>query len=584
MQPKLCMRTAAVFAVSVLTMGADSAPGPVLPLTEVEAGLKGEGWSVFAGSEPEPFDVEVLGVWHNVGPDTSYILTRLSGHGLEETGVIAGMSGSPVYVEDRLMGAVAFSWALSQGAVAGVTPIEAMRRMANSQAEGQGGPAGPSSTLPDLFERVDARARLASELGALVRLPEGQSSGLLWSSSGLGVGTRDLLAEAVGPVVSAGQATALGEDLQPGDAVAAVLIDGDLRLAATGTVTDRYGDSILAFGHPFLSMGDIAVPMATAEIVTVVPSLINSFKVGNIGRTIGRFDRDRPSGVRGTLGALAPTLPVTIEINGGRTRHFSVRIARVAPIAGPLVATTLLGALDATTGAGGERELELVAEILLDGRPPLLVRQVFDGPAAAVEAAVHMLSLVGYLENNVLADVDVSGIDIRVDQTPGRRTTRILAAHPSRRVVRAGSSVTLNVELDPYRGESRRHRMEIDLPRDLRPGRYVLLIGDGTSIDAARLELEQFSPVRISQALGFLGGLHSRSELAVLGVAPDRGLNVDGAAMPRLPGSIREIWDAGDRTSVTALGTAIRQEEVEELGVPLTGLVRIDLEVERGEG
>ena len=578
MQRKLCSRVATAGLLGLLALGAAEPPAPVMPLSEVEPGLAARGWSVFAGGEPAPFDVEVLGVWRNVAPDTSYIVARLSGQRLEETGVVAGMSGSPVYVGDRLLGAVAFGWPFATEAIAGVTPIEQMRRMATEAAVPARRASAAPATFGDLLDPPEPHQRLKRELAALRREAEVSSGELLWTSVGLGPRTRDLLGDAVGSVVAAGRSGELPDDLRPGDAVAAVLIDGDLRLAATGTVTDRLGDAVLAFGHPFLALGDVAIPMAAAEILAVVPSLATSFKIGGIGQVVGSFDRDRRAGIRGTLGAVAPTLPLAIAVEGAERREFDVRLARVPPIAGALVAMSLLGAVDVAAGAGGEQSLDLEARVDLGERPPLTLRQSFDGPSASVEAAVHLLSVVGFLMNNAFAELDVRGIELDLVRSPRPRLTRIVAAHPERRIVAPGARVGLAVELEPYRGSASRHLVTVELPADLAPGRYVILVGDGVSIDGARLGLEKVRPSRIEAALKLLDGLHSRSELVVLGVVAARGLVVDGEPLPRLPGSIRSLWSGGG-SRVTPLAAAVREELVEDLGVPLAGLVRVDLEV-----
>lgn len=580
MQRKLCTRSVTLAVLALIAAGAGERLSPVMPLAEVESGLIGKGWSVFSGREPEAFEVEVLGVWQMVGPESSYILTRLSGQGLEESGVIAGMSGSPVYVGDRLLGAVAFSWSFAKEPIAGVTPIESMRRMTSSTPVPARSASVSAGDLVDLLAAPpEPREHLVKALTQLRGARDG-APGLLWSSMGLGSETQSMLSEAVGPMVAAGRAGDLSADLAPGDAVAAVLIDGDLRLAATGTVTDRVGDTVLAFGHPFLSMGDIAVPMAAAEILAVIPSLANSFKVGNIGQTIGSFDRDRPAGVRGTLGVMAPMMPLTIRVLGEAERRFEMRLARIAPISGALVATSILGAVDEANGAGGQQELDVTATLSLAGLAPLVVRQRFDGPSAGASAALHIMSVVGFLANNALAEVEIDSIDLEIKQSRQRRATRIAEVHPDRRVMSPGSKVGLSVQLDPYQGPSWRHRMEITLPNDLPDGPYFLLVGDGTSLDAARLELEKFEPTRIGQALEFLGGLHSRAELGVLGVAVAPGLAVEGELMPHLPGSIREIWGAGAPSGAVEVRTVVRQEVMESLDRPLAGLVRVDLEID----
>lgn len=591
MQRKLCSALALVGVAAagmVSRAAAQPAAAPVepMPLEEVASGQQGRGWSVFSGSDPEPFDVEVLGVWRQVRADESYILGRLAGQGLEESGVVAGMSGSPVYVGDRLLGAVAFSWSFAKEPIAGITPIESMRRMHEGAALP---PArGVAVAAADL---VAARPdeRLLGEQLDLLAGPGDAGNGLLWSLSGFDGRSRQWLERSVGTTIPAGRraatslpGTAGTADLAPGDAVAAVLIDGDLRLAATGTVTDRDGDAVLAFGHAFLGLGDLRVPMAEAEIVTVVPSQINSFKIGNLGEIVGSFDRDRPAGIRGRIGLASPMIPLTVEVVGAATEErFDMRLAPVPVLTGALAATAVLGAIDTVEGAGGERSVDLEATVQLAGRRPLPLRQSFDGPTAGLDAAVHLLAIVGFVLNNPLAELEVERLDVRLALTPEPRLTRVVAAHPARRIVAPGETLEVRVDLEPRRGERYRESVTIDLPRDVDDGRYVLLIGDGTTIDAVRIDLEKFAPRRIEQALEFLGGLRSRSDLSVLGIEARPGLAVGGEAMPGLPGSIRDLWQASGTADAQPLTTAVRRRWDRSLDVPLQGVVRVDLEVRR---
>ncbi|MEZ5331614.1 MAG: hypothetical protein R2991_06085 [Thermoanaerobaculia bacterium] len=323
--------------VGLLVAGAAAAEPEIFPLDEVEPGLQGTGLSVFRGDTPEPFGVEVLGVWRDVSPGSSYILARLTGQGLDTSGVIAGMSGSPVYVGDRLLGAVAFSWPYAQEPIAGITPIETMRQLDSAEPLAPVAAPVPPPAIGLLTGDRLPESLLLDALGGLTARPlQGGSSGLLWSLSGFGEWSRDLLARGLqGGVAAAGRADDSGAgDLEAGDAVAAVLVDGDLRLAATGTVTERSADRILAFGHPFLGLGDLRVPMARAEVVTVVPSRAVSFKLANTGDVVGAFDLDRSPGIRGRIGLTAPTIPVTVSIRGSRQRDFSLRVGSRASAAG----------------------------------------------------------------------------------------------------------------------------------------------------------------------------------------------------------------------------------------------------------
>ncbi len=579
MQRRMCSRGVTIGAAAVFALGANP-PSDVVPLDQVERGLQGQGWSVFSGREPEPFDVEVLGVWQEISPSSSYILARLAGRGLEESGVIAGMSGSPVYVGDRLLGAVAFSWPFAKEPIAGVTPIESMRRMSEGGALPPVRPTA-SVTAEQIVQPVSGVESLRDQLELLGGRVENRG-GLLWSSVGLGGRAGELLAEALGPTAAAGRMESAEEgSLEAGDAVAAVLVDGDLRLAATGTVTDRIGDTVLAFGHPFLGLGDIAVPMAEAEIVTVVPSLASSFKIANLGRIVGSFDRDRPSGIRGRIGLETAMLPLRVTVRGGAAERFEMRLAPIPALTGSLAAAATLGAIDQATGAGGDRSIDLSARLGLTDREPLEIGQNFDGPSASLDAVVHLLNVIGFIMNNGMAELEIEAIDVEIDLVAERRAVRIIGAHASRQVVKPGSRVELRVEMQPWRGDGYRETIELEIPSDLDDGRYILLIGDGTSIDAARLKLEKFAPRRIEQALDFLDNLKGRSQLAVLGVDTKPGYAVGGEALTRLPGSIRGIWRAAPQGAARALATAIRQEVVVEKGVPLEGLVRVDIEVKR---
>jgi len=572
--------------VAVACLLADSAAAEqgIYPLADVEPGLRGTGLSVFRGETPEAFDVEVLGVWREVSPGTSYILARLTGQGLEESGVIAGMSGSPVYVGERLLGAVAFSWPFSQEPIAGITPIETMRELDTAE------PAAPSSAGVARFDpELLTRERLPEDLllGPLSRLTaqpvQGGASGLLWSLSGFGEWSRSLLARGLqGGVATAGRHLVSGAaGLEAGDAVAAVLVDGDLRLAATGTVTERSADRILAFGHPFLGLGDLRVPMARAEVVTVVPSRAVSFKLANTGAVVGAFDLDRSPGIRGRIGLEAPTIPVGVAIRGERDRDFVLRVADLPQLMPTLLAVGILGSLDATTQTAGAQTVGLRIRLDVRGRPSLELQQVFEGEGASLQAALWTLALTGFVLQNDYGEVALEGVEVTLDQTPVRRAARVGAAHPDRRVVKPGDRVTLAVEVRPYRGEPSRRELVVTVPEGLPDGKYFLLVGDGTSMTAARLGVEKSAPETLDQALGLLRSIAPRNRLVASGLFAAAGLRVAGEALPQLPGSIQSLWRAADPVGYETLELAWIPSASIESDVPLTGVTRVDLEVRR---
>jgi len=598
----------------------EPASPPTISVDELTPGQRGYGLTVFTGREPERFEAEVVGVMRNVGPETSYILARLSGHGLEESGVAGGMSGSPVFFDGRLAGAVAFSWPFSNEAIAGITPIAAMRRIpaelavpgtppeirpppvpAEEPAAGRtptaarpGGAGGviisrvsgaPVSAL-DLAARRLPEGLLERELAKLAPpLPGGAVPGIQWSAAGFGPATEGLLRTALGTVAPVGEAPSesAAAGLAPGSPVSAVLIDGDLKLAATGTVTDVTGDGILAFGHAFLGFGPVSVPMASAEVVTVLSSRYSSFKIANVGPVVGAFDQDRQAGVRGRLGAIAPTVPLTLVVDGAERRQYQMRLAALPQLTPVLIAISSLAGLEAASYTGGLQGIDLEARFRLAGRDELTVAQSFDGDAAGTKAALLLLSYAAFLLQNDMAEVAIDGVEVEIRQAREPRTATLVGAHAERTVLRPGDAVALHLEFAAWRGERFRRSLELELPASLPEGRYHLFVGDGASVDVARLAVEKAEPQTLRQALTLLDSLHSNRELVVLGVRASPGLAVAGEVLPQLPGTMRSIWGAAGPGGAQPLRLAVTQTEAVPMPVPIQGLMRVDVRVERRE-
>ncbi len=599
------------------------APLPTIDLGEVRVGQRGYGLSVFAGAVPERFEVEVVGVMRNVSPDTSYILARLTGKGLEQSGVVAGMSGSPVFLDGRLAGAVAFGWPFSREAIAGITPIESMHRISGVQSgvksrvppiEAPNPVPAPAPPLPPVGLADLAAARIPADLlerqwkALQPHLLAGAVPALQWSAAGFGEGSLALLKTALGNVAPGGrtsaaaggggidgarsaQATVVGHapgpadpaKLIPGGSVSAVLVDGDFSLAATGTVTDRIGDQIFAFGHPFLGLGPVRVPMATADVVTVLASQYSSFKIANIGDVVGAFEQDRQVGIEGRLGLTAPMVPMTLEVVGPVPHTFHMRLAALPQLMPLLVGSSLTAGLDSASYASGPQGLDLEARFRLAGHGDLDIRQSFDGDTAGSETASFVIALASYLTQNPLEKVRIESIDVRLTQSAKIRSATLVDAHADHAVVRPGDTVTLDIDLVPYRGDRYRRTTSVHLPEDLPDGRYSLLVGDGASADAARLSLQPGEPLSFNQALALLRSFHSRRDLVVMGVFGGSGLSVAGEAMPRLPASVRSLWTAAASGSAVPLRMAIAQQQVERLPAPIDGLVKVDLDVRRRE-
>lgn len=568
----------------------------IFRVDEARPGQRGYGLSVFAGGEPERFEVEVVGVLRNVVPGTSYLLARLAGRDLERSGVVAGMSGSPVWIEGRLAGAVSFGFVFGKDPLAGITPIEAMRAIPGaadgvvSLAVGGRPAASPRATLAELAALRLPGGLLETALASLARLASPAGLGqpaLLWTAGGFGAAARSRLESALAPLGTFGTggsgapAAPGAAELRAGSAVAGILVDGDLQLAATGTVTERTGDELLAFGHPFLGIGATALPMATAEVVTVVASQASSFKLANTGAVVGAFVFDQTAGVRGRVGAPAPQIPLVVRLGGAAARTVSLRLADLPPLLPALLATGTLGALDVAAAIPAQSlDVELI--LVLADRRTLRMRQSFDGPGAATELLGWLVGVSSYLTLNPLQTVALAGVELAIEPSAEPRGVTLLSVRPDRAVARAGERLGIEATLAPYRGAPVRRRLELDLPSDLPAGRYSLLVGDGASVDGARLEVEPVDPLTLDQALAVLGSLASRRELAVLGLLPARGVAAPGETLPRLPGTWQSLRGlAAGRTDERPLRLAVLQRESLPLDTPLFGLARVEIEIRR---
>ncbi|MEM7482999.1 MAG: hypothetical protein AAF481_17625 [Acidobacteriota bacterium] len=593
--PRLLGSLALIAAlVGLLCASSAFATAPTIDLDEIQPGQRGYGLSVFSGTEPARFEAEVVGVMRNVSPGVSYILARLSGHGLEKSGVAAGMSGSPVYFDDRLAGAVAFSWSFSQGAIAGITPIELMREIPAQGLPSEAPIKAAAGSLAwswrdlatgdlptDLLEK-----ELSRFLGpmALGRTPFGEArTGLQWAFSGFGELGGGVLQRSLGSAAPAGRSRA-SAPIVPGGAVAAVLIEGDLTLAANATVTDVDGEDVLAFGHAFLGAGALDMPLATSEVVMVLSSLSSSFKISNVGPVVGTFSQDRQAGIRGRVGPAPEMIPLRLRMRSGDEPldEYNVRLAPIPALTPALVSLSVLGALEASSYQNGLQGLDITARFRLADYEDLEIEQSFDGGSAVAEASTLVLAFGGFLIQNAFEEIEVESIEIDVSQWPEPRTASLVAAHADRSVVAPGDTVRLFLETTPFRGETERRTLTFEVPEHLNDGKLYLFVGDGPSVDVARFTLEKAEPTNLDQALERLRAYRSKRDLALLAAVEGAGLAAGGELLPELPPSMRSLWGAaGTTASASGVRLKIVADETVASEVPIEGVARIDLQVSR---
>lgn len=559
MLPKMILRlavaVAAFCALGVSPIQADD----ILPFSEVKVGMKGEGRSVFRGNEISRFNAEVIGLMENIAPKRNLILVRLSGEHVDKTGVQQGMSGSPIYVGDRVIGAVAYSWPFSMEPIAGVTPIEEMldiqRRGAGTPGRSRSAPIlpglSPTSALTspaDLVRHFDhylTTGGLRMEaMASLHPIP----TPLLFSgfpASLLGRLDADLAAAGLLAVQagSAGKSGRASDILSPGSAMAVKLVRGDVEISAVGTVTYRDGDRIVGFGHPLLNLGPTAIPLAGAYVHSVLPSLESSFKIASpAADEIGSISQDRTVGVAGSISSPPRLIPVRVEISGNTPRpdRFTFDVMEDSFLSPYLIYASLNGILSSAQKDLGEATLRILegSVIKVEGYDNIQLENLFSGDFASfyTSGTVAYISLL--ILNNEYRPARITGINLNLSYSDERKVARVERVWCGRERARPGEKVPLTVTLQPYRGKEITRTFELTIPEELTPGKLYLQVGDGQTVSRKEEQAAgEFHPKDLAQLIWLINHVRANDKLYVILTRPDNGVLLQGARMPDLPPS-----------------------------------------------
>ena len=573
--------------------------------------MKGYGLTVLHGSLVERFDVEVLGIVPN-SLGRSQIIVRVSGLGLDKTGIVAGMSGSPVYFEGRLAGAVAATWGFSKESIGAVTPIESMLAIDTGDGiAGTGGGARSTSSGAGFSAFAGTLALPEDErLAALQRIVDArpswpvraQASLLAPVAAGfpadtLGRWGRDLvllgipvslvsgeLSPLPGTALQAAERARPAAPIAPGSAVTALLIDGDLQLGATGTVTRVDGKGrFLAFGHPFLGAGMLELPVAPTEVVAVFPSAMLSFKLAYALAPAYRLTNDRDSGVAGRTDRPAALLPVhfRLESEGGPARTLSWGVAKEAALLPVLVAISMDAALTTLDPTPLDRTLQLRVSVGTTAGPFVYADQM-TGPRAKELALLTANVLTGLVAQNEFEDPEISGVDISVVSAPGEKRLRVVEAALSARKVAPGQVLRATVRLADRRGREETRVLSLTVPRETPEGHAIIIVGDGNAASAARLAAQPAEPRTLAGLRTAIARLVPADRLAALLMVPAQGSTTGDDTLSALPPSFALVLSAGgDANAHASVPIRVLAEEFVTLDRPAFGSVRLELEVER---
>jgi len=524
------------------------------PLSEVHKGLEGVAYTVFEGTKPEPMGVEILGVLHNaLGPRQDMILARLEGAKPSYTGVVAGMSGSPVYIDGRLLGALSYRIGqFSKEPICGITPIESMlsvekqhasptRELAVSGDSAPGEPgAGTISTGGDagpMIQPMDTPLVFSGFSPEALKLWKDHAPAGLFPVEGVG-----------GSESNEKQP----EPLQPGSAVSAVLVRGDLDIAATCTVTYIDPKKMLACGHPITQFGPVSMPMTKADVVATLPSPLEAFKIINTTETIGSITEDRESAILGEFGKPARMIPVTLRVTRDgaaaasaagsddkalETLHFEViDQPQITPMA--VMVAVYQGLMQENTYSA-QTTYHVQGSVKLSGYPSVKLNSLVaptDALPANLQTALALGERFTRLYDNAARRTPIESVDLEVAAIPRRLTAEIESAHTSRVEVHGGDTITVEATILPWHGEPHNVRVPVKLPSNLPDGPVRLLVSDGGTLDRL-LQPPQFNaqPLDVAATIAQLNSVHTSDQLYVTLLAPEPQAAIDGRTLTAIP-------------------------------------------------
>jgi len=583
------------------------------PVSQVHRGQIATAWTVFTGTTPEPMEVEILGVLRGArGPGHDMILAKLRGTKPEYTGVVAGMSGSPVYIGDKLLGSLSYRIGqFSKDPIAGITPIEQMLEVRDLPA----GTAWASGSSPNgsVIKTDVSRTGLSNSEGGLaaggmnfqametptvmsgfrpeaVRLWQQRmaGTGLEMVAAGGGSGSSKMEPDGAIGVIS----TSAMASVVPGSAVSAQLVRGDLEVSATCTVTYVDPKQLLACGHPILQAGPVSLPMTTAEVVATLASPLNAFKIINTGDTIGTFTEDRDSAILGVLGAKPRMIPVHINVHGaGADRKLNIEVVDLPGLTPQAVLVSLYDALLENNQSSAETSYHVTGNVNIEGYPPSpldLWAPAGEAGSAQLSAAMQADESFSRLYANADREGAVRAINLDVEAIPRRAQVELEAVRlNSGNIVHAGDTITIEATVRPWQQRERNIRIPITLPARLNAGSLRLLVSDAATLDRALVQprLSNRNNIDLESALAQARNQHPADRIFVSVLVPETQAGVGGQTLSTLPLSMANALEPL-RTShdVNLNGESAIVAGQAPAGGVLNGFQILNLRVEAGGG
>jgi hypothetical protein len=592
---------------SAQAVSAAAAAGPppssvnIFPLSQVHRGLTGTAWTVFEGTVPEPMEVEILGVLHGArGPHRDLILARLHGAKPEYTGVVAGMSGSPVYIDGRLAGALSYRIGqFSKEPIAGITPIEQMLEVRDlPQIQ------GPVQIAKNDASGIESGGLTFSAMETPLMMSGFQPEAIqVWKQQVAGTGLDVISAggglsgsSAAASDKAGGQAHPMGEagdfgPIVPGSAISLQLVRGDLEIAATCTVTYVDPKQLLACGHPVLQAGPVSLPMTSTEVLATLASPMNAFKIVNTGNVVGAFTEDRDAAIAGVMGGTARMIPVSISVNNGaKTEERRVDVLDLPSLTPQAVLVSVYQILLESNQSSALTSYHVSGEIKVRGEAPVPVNAwgtPGEAMAAQLAAAFGVADGFNRMYANATRLEPMESVRLHIEVLPRDMRTELESVRLiSSSIVHAGDTVEVEATLRPWEQPARNVRIPFTIPARLEPGTLRLMVGGAATLDrtleAARPQGQAATEAAVSARLR---GLHAADQIYVSLLLPESQASMPGTTLDSLPLSMANTMES-ERSGVEVglHGESVVVTAQAPAGGVLSGQQILTLRVESGGG
>lgn len=539
----------------------------LFPLEDLKPGMKGVARTVFSGSEPQEFGIEVLGVLNGyTGPRQSTIIAKLNGPNVDRTGVFAGMSGSPVFIDNKLVGAIAYSFPFSKEPICGITPIkqmidifeqggkdkpkttEARAVSFSSLARADWKPSLPkqSVTATSLIAPVASNSALAPLMGQQIQpiATPVVFSGIRQET--LSLFTSQLTESGLLPVSGVGGAAPItplesfdANTLLPGSSVTVQLARGDYSIAAAGTVTYRDGEKIYAFGHPFLSLGSADMPMTESSVVIVIPNTFNSFKLAVPGRMVGTISQDRSTGVFGELGHAPRMIPVKLNLHTsrGQDEQFNYEIVNDEFLTPLLLNLSIFNSIAARERSVGEATISINGSIAVAGQDPILIQRRFSSGNAALLASGAVATPAAALLGSGFDNVNISSINLDIVSSEAKNAATLERISLDRTEVGRGENVEIQAYVRTDSGKQFVERIPVQIPADAPSGQLMFMVGDGATLQESS-SAKVFVPRELAQLVEGINKTKKNDRLYLKLLRPAPGVVIGSNELPNLPPSM----------------------------------------------